>query len=80
MGDLRVRELDDAIILDLRDRAKREGSTVPGLVRKILLEDKQRRRESLIAELDSLRESIRAVHGELPDSTAYIRAQRDGLE
>ncbi len=79
MGDLRVRELDDAVMMDLRDRAKREGTTVPGLVRRILTEERQRRRNRLIEDLDSLRDSIRAAHGELPDSTPGIRAERDGL-
>ncbi len=80
MGDLRVRELDDAIILELRDRAKREGLTVPGLVRQILLNDKMRRRQETLRELDELREAIRAEVGILPDSTPGIRAARDGLE
>lgn len=80
MGDLRVRNLDDALVVELRDRARREGTSVPGLVRRILDEECRRRRDGLIAELADLQESIRLAHGTLPDSTPGIRAERDGLE
>ena len=78
MGEIRVRNVDDQVIPELRDRARRHGRSVNAEVRDLLAGEMMRPRREAVAELRSLQEAIRAKRGELPDSAPGIRVERDG--
>lgn len=80
MGDVRVRDLDDRVVAELKAQAKRDGTTLGEVLRDILTDAAWRPRREWAERLARLRESIRATHGVLPDSTPIIREWRDGLE
>ena len=77
MADLRVRKLDDDVVLLLKDRAKREGTSVEAILRKLITEEAKRPKREMMAELREYHERFRAEHGVLPDSTPGIREERD---
>ncbi|MGD9689494.1 MAG: hypothetical protein AB7K52_07190 [Phycisphaerales bacterium] len=75
-----MRNLDDAVVLEFRERAKRSGTSVEGLLRQLLIDEAGRPRREWAERLRQQHDRFRAEHGELPDSTPGIRAERDGLE
>ena len=77
MGELRVRNIDDAVIAEWRARARRRGRSVAEEVRDLLTDEALRPRREAVAELKRLQDAMRARHGELPDSAPGIRAERD---
>lgn len=77
MGQVRVRNLDDAVVQELKDRAERLGTSVEALLRKVITEEAKRPRREMLAELRQHQESMREAHGLLPDSTPLIREERD---
>jgi plasmid stability protein len=77
MADLRVRRLDDEVVLLLKDRAKREGTSVEAILRKVISEEAKRPRREMVARLRERHEAFQAAHGYLPDSTEIIREERD---
>ena len=77
MGELRVRNIDDGVISEWRARARRHGRSVADEVRDLLTDEAMRPRREAVAELRKLHAAILADHGELPDSTPDIRAERD---
>ena len=77
MTELRIRDMDEDVISELKARAKRHGRTLGEEVRVVLKDEVKRQRLDAARRLLKLRESIRADSGETPDSTAYIRQQRD---
>jgi plasmid stability protein len=77
MADVRVRNLDDTIVAQLKDQAKRHGRSLEGELREVLTELATRPRREIAAEATRLRESIKAESGILTDSTPLIRQERD---
>lgn len=77
MGEIRVRGVDEGVIHALRDNARREGSSLSELLRRLLADAAMRPRRELIAQARAIREGMRDVHGTLDDSTPAIRAERD---
>lgn len=77
MGDVRVRNLDDNVVAELKDRAKRSGHSLEAELRSLLTAEAFRPRRELAKKLEAMREEIRAEYGTLPDSTPLIREQRD---
>lgn len=77
MADLRVRKLDDEVVMLLKDRAKREGTSVEAILRKVITDEAQRPKREMLASLRKYHEEFRAKHGVLPDSTPGIREERD---
>lgn len=77
MGEIRVRDLPDNVVGLLKDRARRHGQSLVSEVRELLTEEAMRPLRETCDRLDRLREQIREESGELPDSTASIRAERD---
>lgn len=75
MGEVRVRNLDDEVVRELRGRARRKGVDLAAAAYGVCL---RMRRFALGAELSAkakeLRESIRETSGELDDSTPLIHA------
>lgn len=74
MGQILVRNLDDRIIDRLKQRARRENTSLEQSVRRILTEAAKPSREQVVAEIDALRKRIGPVPG---DSTGFIREHRD---
>ena len=77
MGELRIRDVDEGLVSELKRQAKRHGRTLGEEVREVLTREAYRSREQIVERLQHLRDQIRAKHGELPDSTPGIRAERD---
>ncbi len=77
MTELRIRDVDDGVVEQLKVYAKRHGRTLGDQVRLILADAVQRPRREMADRLSTLRESIRTTQAGMPDSTAYIRQERD---
>lgn len=77
MGDLRIRNFDDHAKIMLRDRAKREGTTLELLAKAILEQEAFRKRRELVEEMHRNLEEMRQKYGVMEDSTPGIRAERD---
>jgi plasmid stability protein len=80
MGDVRIRDLDPAVVLELKAQARRKGRTLQSELKELLTEAALKPRRELVAELRAFQKRLRDKYGELPDSTPGIRAWRDGLE
>jgi plasmid stability protein len=80
MTDVRVRDLDDQVIAELKAQAKRHGRTFGQELHEILTDAAWRPRREWARKLRERHEAMRDKHGVLPDSTPGIRAWRDGLE
>ncbi len=77
MADLRVRKLGDDVVILLKDRAKREGTSVEAILRRVITDEAKRPKRDMLAALREHHEQFRAEHGVLPDSTPLIREERD---
>ena len=77
MGDVRVRNLSDEVIEQWKARARHHGHSLQEELRSLLVEEAYRPRRELVARLRELQDTIRAECGELPDSSAGIREERD---
>jgi plasmid stability protein len=77
MGQVLVRNLDDATISRLKQRAKRENTSLEQLVRNLLNEASRPDRSETIEAARRIRERIGHVS---LDSTALIREDRDNDE
>lgn len=77
MGEVRVRKLDDAVVEEFRDRARRLGTSVEAMVRAILTEEAQRPRIEMLLELQRHQECMRARSASLPaNSSEAVRDER----
>lgn len=77
MAEIRVRNLDDGVVSALKVRAQRHGKSLSEELREMLTAEATRPKREMLDRLQGLRDSIRAESGELPDSTPFIRAERD---
>lgn len=77
MAEIRVRNLDDKVVGEFKDRAKRHGRSLEAELRELITCEAFRPRRELLDDLKGFRESIRAKYGTLPDSTPFIREERD---
>jgi plasmid stability protein len=77
MGEVRVRDLDEGVVSALKDRARRHGKSLSEELREMLTREAFRPRQETIDRLQQLRDDIRAECGVLPDSTPFIRTERD---
>jgi plasmid stability protein len=82
MGQILVRNLDDSVIERLKARALRSDKSLEQTVREILIEAAKPNREEALAEVNRIRDGIRARHGgDIDfDITAAIRQDRDNDE
>lgn len=80
MGDVRVRNLDDNVVAEFKDRAKRHGRSLEAELRDVLTAEAYRPRRELAAKAQQFRDELRTKYGEFPDSTPDIREERDRLE
>jgi antitoxin FitA len=77
MGQIIVRNLDNAVIQKLKERAKRQNKSLERAVRDLLTEAARPSRTESIEAARRIRERIGRVSG---DSTALIREDRDNDE
>ena len=77
MADIRVRNLDDNIVAQLKDQARMHGRSLEGELRDVLIELATRPRREAADQAARLREAIKAEFGILTDSAPLIRDDRD---
>lgn len=77
MADIRVRNLDDHIVAQLKDQARLHGKSLEGELRDVLTELATRPRREFAAQAAQLRATIKSESGILTDSSRYIREERD---
>ncbi len=77
MGDVRVRNLDDNVVAEFKDRAKRNGRSLEAELRDVLTTEAYRLRRELGDRAQQFREELRTKYGEFPDSTPDICEERD---
>lgn len=80
MTDVRVRGVDENVVLELKAQARRKGRTLQMELNDVLTEAARRPRREWAERLTRQHDEFRREFGELPDSTPGIRAWRDGLE
>jgi plasmid stability protein len=77
MGDILVRNVDDAAIAQLKKKAKAASKSVNEIAREALVAAAKPSKEEIWAEADRIRAKIGKVTG---DSTQIIREWRDNDE
>jgi plasmid stability protein len=77
MSELRVRNMDDWVIAELKAQARAHGRSLEAELRDRLREVVLRPRQEMAARAARLRDAIAQEHGLLPDSAAAIREDRD---
>lgn len=77
MSDVKVRNLDEAVVAGLRRQAAAAGRSLEEELRRILTEEHRRRRQAVADEVVARQEALHRRWGELPDSTPGIREDRD---
>lgn len=77
MPELRVRNLDDWIVNELKAQARAHGRSLEAELRNRLQELALRPRQEMVDRAARLRNLIAQEHGLLPDSAASIREERD---
>jgi len=77
MTDVRVRNLDDDVVAELKERARMNGRSLENEVREALTELATRPQREIIARAAQLRASIKAESGVLTDSAPFIQEERD---
>jgi plasmid stability protein len=75
MGQILIRNLDDAVLDALRRRAAGNGASLEEEARRALASSVGLTRDAALARLDAVRERIGAVPG--PSSLDDLRADRD---
>lgn len=77
MPDLRIRNVDEVVIQELKDQARRRGTTLGAMVRGVLANEAERPRREVIASLLKHQDEMRQKYGVLSDSTPVIREERE---
>ncbi len=77
MAEVRVRNLEDWVVSELRARAKRHGNSLEGELREVLKEEVLRPKREAATELRALRDELEQRVGLMSDSTVGIREDRD---
>lgn len=76
--DVKIRNLDNALVAFYKQRAVNRGVSLEEVLRETLVQEQRRVRLDWAARLDLLHARQLATHGVVDDSTAGIRAERDG--
>lgn len=77
MSELRVRNMDDWVVSELKAQARAHGRSLEAELRDRLRELALRPRLEMGKRAARLREAIAQEHGMLPDSAVAIREDRD---
>ena len=79
MTSVRIRNLDERVVTELKYRAKRHGNSLENELRALLTDEAFRPRREAAERAFRIREAIRAEAGTLSDSTRFIREARDEM-
>jgi antitoxin FitA len=77
MGQVLIRDLDDAVIASYRARAKAKGHALETELREVLTEHLKRDRAALIAEIQRLHATQPKLPADFPSVVDLIREDRD---
>lgn len=77
MGELRIHNVSDDIILAFKDRARRSRTTLQAVLHEALAKEAVRPRLELCEQLQKIRDGIRSTSGEQTDGLAFIREGRE---
>lgn len=77
MTEVRIRNVDDWVVDELRQQARLKGQTLEGTLRELLHQEALCPRRELANKLREMREALREKYGTFADSTALIREERD---
>lgn len=77
MTDVRVRNLDEDVVAQLKDRARMNGRSLENEIREALTELAMRPKRELAERAARLRAEIKAESGVLTSSAPFIREERD---
>ena len=77
MSELRVRNMEDWVVAELKAQARANGRSLEAEIRDRLRDLALRPRREMAARAARLRQDIAQEHGLLPDSAASIREERD---
>jgi plasmid stability protein len=77
MTEVRIRNVDDWVVDELRKQARLKGQSLEGTLRELLAEEAARPRRELATKLREMREELRHKYGSFSDSTVLIREERD---
>lgn len=80
MADVKIRKLPEGVIGAFKLRASAAGRSLEAELRQVLTEAASKPAKDRAAELSAFRDMLRRKYGELSDSTAAIRADREGRE
>jgi plasmid stability protein len=78
MSDIRVRNLDDGIVAQLKERARLHGRSLEGELREVLTQVALGPRREMAERTAALRAAMAKEFGLLPDSAPGIRREREG--
>lgn len=76
MAQVLVRQVDEAVVESLKRKAAARGTSLEAYVRDIMTREAQETRAELVARL---RARLAEQPKQTSDSTAWLRARRDGL-
>jgi antitoxin FitA len=77
MADVKIRKLEDWVVESFRAQARKGGRSLEAELRQFLTEAARQRRQQVIDEIKAFNEQLRAKYGEMSDSTALIREDRE---
>lgn len=77
MAEVRVRKLEDGVVDALRERARRERTSVEAILRRLISDEALRPKRELMETLLEHQRMVRETCGVQPDSTVGIREERD---
>jgi plasmid stability protein len=77
MPDVKIRKLPDWVVVAFKSRASVAGRSLEEELRQLLTEAASHPARDRAAELSAFQDMLRRKYGELSDSTAAIRADRE---
>ncbi len=77
MADVKIRKLPDWVVSSFRSRAAALGHSLEEELRLLLTEVARSRRQEFLAETGTFQDRLRSRYGQLSDSTAGIRDDRE---
>ena len=77
MTEVRLRNVEPQVLEVIRELARRRHRTMEQFIKDELAGLADREKSAMLAQLRQAREELHAAHGDGPDSTAGIRAERE---
>jgi plasmid stability protein len=77
MTEVRIRNVDDWVVEWHRQKAKREGRSLESELRETLTNLALERKRAVAEQMRADMEELRRKYGEFPDSTPFLREDRD---